>query len=203
MKFLFGLGNPEPKYDETPHNVGYATIDRVAELLELSPVDHGTGIRLETGEKIFLCKPKPHYMNESGIAIREMLSYYKVDPSVATLAVVHDDLDMPVGSLRGKIGGGTGGHNGVKSVIEELDTQDFFRIKIGVGRHEHMDPYTYVLSKLDNDRLDIIEKVINRAAKRAIQWLLTPPDKIEKQCQGFKESLERFKEEMKDERDHM
>lgn len=195
MKFLFGLGNPEAKYDNTPHNVGYATIDRVAELLGLTGVERGTGVRLDSGEKIFLCKPKPHYMNHSGIAIREMLAYYKVDPSVATLAIVHDDLDMPVGSLRGKTGGGTGGHNGVKSVVDELDTQDFFRIKIGVGRHEHMDPHTYVLSKLDDERLDIIEKMVNRAAKRAIQWLSLPAEEIIKQQKNFEELIKRERNE--------
>ena len=172
MRFLFGLGNPEAKYEETPHNVGYATIDRVAAMLDLiSPVTTGMGIMLETGEKVFLCKPSAVYMNESGRSIREMLAYYKVDPSADTLLVVHDDLDLPIGALRGKIGGGTGGHNGIKSVVQELDTQDFYRIKIGIGRHEHMDPLAYVLAKMDDDRLDRIDDIINQAASRALEWL--------------------------------
>lgn len=199
MKFLFGLGNPEAKYNNTPHNVGYATIDRVAELLGLSPITAGTGVHLESGEKIFICKPTTVYMNESGRHIKEMLDYYKVEPSVATLAIIHDDLDIPIGHLRGRVGGSSGGHNGIKSIIEELDTEEFFRLKIGIGRHEHMDPYTYVLSKMDDDRLDLIERMIDKIARRAIEWLQMPADK---EYQGFTEGPAQQKE-IKDERNNM
>lgn len=188
MRFVFGLGNPEARFDDSPHNVGYASVDRAAALLNLDPVTTGTGILLhQTGEKIFLCKPSTVYMNESGQHIRDVLAYYKVEPSADTLLVIHDDLDLPIGSLRGKTGGGTGGHNGIKSIIQELDTQDFYRVKIGVGRHEHKDPYTYVTSKMDDDRLDKVEPIIDRAAQVALEWL-------HGRCkEGFKY----------DERDHM
>jgi PTH1 family peptidyl-tRNA hydrolase len=132
-------------------------------------------------------------MNESGRHIRELLEYYKVEPSKANLAVIHDDLDMPIGQIRGKLGGGTGGHNGIKSIIQEIDTQDFFRIKIGVGRHEHMEPLKYVIAKMDDERLDVIEKMIDYAAHRAVAWLQGTFD------QGFKDSLK----EEKDERDNV
>jgi PTH1 family peptidyl-tRNA hydrolase len=171
MRFAFGLGNPEAKYDNTPHNVGYATIDKVVSMMGQETFRTNVAIRKEDGSKVFLCKASNVYMNESGGPIKELLRYYKVSPSINTLLVVHDDLDLPIGSLRGKLGGGTGGHNGIRSIIEELDTQDFYRIKIGIGRHEYMDPYTYVLSKMDDDRIDRIEKTIKQAAERVLQWL--------------------------------
>ncbi len=135
MKLIAGLGNPGAEYANTKHNVGFMLIDALAEHLNASAwkVDFSSSVAEARigGEKIFLVKPLT-YMNNSGEAIGPMLSYYKL--SSEDLIVVHDDMDIPVGTVRIRKKGSSGGHNGIKSILSHVDSEAFARVRIGIGR---------------------------------------------------------------------
>ena len=135
MKIIAGLGNPGLQYAKTKHNVGFMLLDALAQHLGASPWKEAfTSLISEVrivGEKIFLVKPQT-YMNESGSAIGPMLAYYKV--GLEDLVVVHDDMDIPAGMIRIRKKGGSGGHNGIKSIIAHVGGEKFPRIRIGIGR---------------------------------------------------------------------
>ena len=135
MKIIAGLGNPGPEYAQTKHNVGFMLVDAFAKYLNVSSwkEDFSSLIceaRID-GEKIFLVKPLT-YMNNSGEALGPMLSYYKMNTE--DLTVVHDDMDIPAGTVRIRKKGGSGGHNGLKSIIAHVGSEDFARVRIGIGR---------------------------------------------------------------------
>ena len=136
-QLIVGLGNPEPKYDKTRHNIGFEAIDALAkrELISLGENRRfqalfGEG-RGPTGNKLRLLKPLT-YMNLSGQAIRAATDWYKLPPE--SVLIVYDDMDLPVGRLRMRLSGSAGGHNGMKSAIAHLGTQNFPRLRIGIGK---------------------------------------------------------------------
>ncbi|MBO7162538.1 MAG: aminoacyl-tRNA hydrolase [Clostridia bacterium] len=137
---IVGLGNPEPKYDNTRHNAGFRAIDRLAENCgaRINSLKHRAlcGKAEIAGKKVLLLKPQT-YMNHSGEAVKSAASFYKVPP--AKVIVLFDDCAIGVGELRIRRKGSAGGHNGIKSLIEHLGTQDFPRVKIGVGEKPHPD----------------------------------------------------------------
>ena len=135
MKIIAGLGNPGTEYAQTKHNVGFMLVDALAEHLNAPAWKEDffsamTEVRIG-GEKVFLVKPLT-YMNNSGEALGPMLSYYKVDAD--DLVVVHDDMDIPAGTVRIRKKGGSGGHNGIKSILTHVGSEDFARVRIGIGR---------------------------------------------------------------------
>ena len=135
MKMIAGLGNPGAEYARTKHNVGFMFVDALAERLNAPAWKEDffsavTEVRIG-GEKVFLVKPLT-YMNNSGEAIDPMLSYYKM--TADDLTVVHDDMDIPAGTVRIRKKGSSGGHNGIKSIIAHVGGEDFARVRIGVGR---------------------------------------------------------------------
>lgn len=135
MKIIAGLGNPGAEYVHTKHNVGFMLVDALAEHLNAPAWKEDffsalTEVRIG-GEKVFLVKPLT-YMNNSGEALGPMLSYYKLD--VDDLVVVHDDMDIPAGMVRIRRKGSSGGHNGIKSIIAHVGSEDFARVRIGIGR---------------------------------------------------------------------
>ena len=135
MKIIAGLGNPGAEYAQTKHNVGFMLVDALAERLNAPAWKEDffsaiTEVRIG-GEKVFLVKPLT-YMNNSGEALGPMLSYYKVD--VDDLVVVHDDMDIPAGTVRIRKKGGSGGHNGIKSILTHVGSEGFARVRIGIGR---------------------------------------------------------------------
>ena len=135
MKIIAGLGNPGTEYAHTKHNVGFMLVDVLAEKLGAASWKEDffsalTEVRIG-GEKVFLVKPLT-YMNNSGEALGPMLSYYKLD--VDDLVVVHDDMDIPAGMVRIRRKGSSGGHNGIKSIIAHVGSEDFARVRIGIGR---------------------------------------------------------------------
>ena len=135
MKIIAGLGNPGAEYAHTKHNVGFMLVDVLAEKLGAASWKENffsalTEVRIG-GEKVFLVKPLT-YMNNSGEALGPMLSYYKMD--VDDLVVVHDDMDIPAGMVRIRRKGSSGGHNGIKSIIAHVGSEDFARVRIGIGR---------------------------------------------------------------------
>ncbi|MFH7025419.1 MAG: aminoacyl-tRNA hydrolase [Heteroscytonema crispum UTEX LB 1556] len=136
-QLIVGLGNPEPKYDQTRHNIGFAAVDALAHSWGISIVENrkfqgefGEGMA-RGGNKIRLLKPLT-YMNRSGQAIQAVTSWYKLPPE--SVLVIYDDMDLPIGKTRLRLSGSAGGHNGMKSAIAHLGTQDFPRLRIGIGK---------------------------------------------------------------------
>lgn len=135
-RLVVGLGNPEPKYDQTRHNIGFAAVDTLASAWHCSWQEHRrfhgyfTEVMVQ-GQKVGLLKPTT-YMNRSGQAVRAVMDWYKILPG--NLLVVYDDMDLPLGRLRLRLSGSAGGHNGMKSIISHLHSQDFPRLRLGIGK---------------------------------------------------------------------
>lgn len=153
MKLIVGLGNPGKDYVNTRHNVGFMVLDNYDKNLEW----HQKGDALYTefnrnNEKIILLKPLT-YMNLSGIAVSQFYNFYKLNSN--DILVIHDDLDLSEGTYRLKYNSSSGGHNGIKSIIEKLNTQEFSRLKIGIGKNGQ-DIKDYVLGRLPKSIADKI-----------------------------------------------
>ena len=135
MFLIVGLGNPDKKYEKTRHNIGFDTIDALAEQYHITMNDHkhkalcGTGV-IE-GVKVLLAKPLT-YMNLSGDSVAEIVNFYKLDPE-SEMIVIFDDISLAPGNIRVRKKGSAGGHNGIKSIIARCGTQNFMSIKVGVG----------------------------------------------------------------------
>jgi len=173
MKLVVGLGNYERKYDKTYHNVGFRAVDKLAEILNTNflkkECDGVVAQAFYKGEKIILLKPLT-YMNLSGIAVRKMVNKYKID--VKDIFVFVDDIDLPLGKIRYKESGSAGTHNGLKSIVNELDSQEFKKLKIGIGRDEKFANLAdFVLSRIPEDKLEIIDKEIDEACERLFQLI--------------------------------
>ncbi|MBI1240563.1 aminoacyl-tRNA hydrolase [Umezakia ovalisporum] len=139
-QLIVGLGNPEPKYDQTRHNIGFAAIDELSRswLIPLAEnrkfqAEYGEGIAPGNG-KVRLLKPLT-YMNKSGQSIQAVTNWYKLPPE--SVLVIYDDMDLPLGKTRLRLSGSAGGHNGMKSAIAHLNSQNFPRLRIGIGKPNH------------------------------------------------------------------
>ena len=170
MKIIFGLGNPGSRYELSRHNCGFMTLDRVADVLGCSfgkkEQDNITASGVYKGQKLLLAKPQS-YMNLSGFPLTRLCSFYKVDYS--DILVIHDDMDLPVGQLRLRRGGQSGGHNGIKSIIEQTGTTSFNRLKIGIGR-PLFDTIDHVLQPISGDDIPVFAAAFDRAAQAALCW---------------------------------
>lgn len=170
MKLIIGLGNPGRKYEGTRHNVGFDVVDRLAQQLDTSVSKKEcqalTGTAMYHGEKILLAKPQT-YMNKSGDAVWALISYY--EDRVEDFLIIHDDMDLPVGALRLKQKGRSGGHNGLKSIIQHLNSEEFDRLKIGIGRQENV--VSHVLSAFSREDRKCLEGVLDHAADACLYWL--------------------------------
>ena len=171
---IVGLGNPGDKYENTRHNVGFMTVDILAERLRI-PVQKLKYKALTNtaelgGQKVLLMKPVT-YMNLSGEAVRQAADFYKIPPE--RVLVISDDVSLPVGKLRIRTGGSAGGHNGLKNIIAQLGSDRFPRVKIGVGEKPHpdYDMADWVLSKFSGEDKKAIDAAILRAAD-AVECLL-------------------------------
>ena len=157
---IVGLGNPGARYALNRHNVGFQCIDRLTETYGIPlrkkrfKARYGEGT-IE-GHLVVLAKPLT-FMNSSGKAVAPLSRHYHLAPQ--RVLVIHDDLDLPLGRVRLRPGGSSGGHRGLKSIIEALGTQDFPRLRIGIGRPAQGDPIDYVLSDFDPDQEPIIQAV--------------------------------------------
>ncbi len=184
---LVGLGNPGDKYESTRHNVGYAAIDALAEELRV-PVQKLKHRSLTQsvelgGARVLLMKPIT-YMNLSGEAVGEAARFYKIPPE--RVLVLSDDVSLPVGRLRIRKSGSAGGHNGLKSIIQHLGTDQFPRIKIGVGEKPHpdYDMADWVLGKFAGEDAKIISQAIQRAGEAAACYIQDGPDKAMNRFNG-------------------
>ncbi len=170
MKAIFGLGNPGPRYKGTRHNVGFEVVDTLADRWRLAPFAQGPADAVIAkrqaidGEPVLLVKPTT-FMNLSGHAVGDIVRYYRI--TLPDVLIVLDEIQLPLGKLRARARGSAGGHNGLKSVIEQLGA-DVPRLRLGVGRgDERRDLADHVLAKFDTDEAAEAERMIARAADAA------------------------------------
>lgn len=174
---IVGLGNPGPRYDTTRHNYGFIALDAVIERareLGGAPKPTVTGRKDLEATTIslpvlpggafaqFVCVKPLTFMNLSGRAVRAVIDFYKLDP--ADVVVIHDELDLPLGRMRMKRGGGNAGHNGLKSLTQELGTPDFVRLRLGIGRPEAgRDVAGYVLEPFRFEEWAVVRRIVPAA----------------------------------------
>ena len=178
MKIIVGLGNPGQQYADTPHSVGFETVDRLADLMGCAwePKKAFKCLMakgLLGGVSVLLVKPQT-YMNLSGDSVAPVVKYHNAGAD--DLLVIQDDIDMPVGRLRIRKGGSCGGHNGVRNIIERLGTPAFTRLKLGVGK-ERDNVIGHVLGKFDPETRKVMDLVVAEAAKAAAMVVSDGPDK--------------------------
>ncbi|MHB8085724.1 MAG: aminoacyl-tRNA hydrolase [Dehalococcoidia bacterium] len=181
MKIIVGLGNPGNKYKNNRHNIGFRCIDFITEKCTI-PVNKrncqsDTGRGVMAGEEVMLVKPRT-FVNLSGEAVSCLMDKFHVDPD--DLIVIHDDLDLPTGRLRLRLGGRSGGHRGIKSIIDCIGSEDFYRVRIGISRPENTSPRStneddiidYVLGNFAPVEEELIQPALDSAAE-AISCIIT------------------------------
>ena len=173
MRLIVGLGNPGSKYINNRHNVGFQCVDRLARSHDLTFDKRQSKGWLALGEiegrSTILLKPQT-FMNESGTSVAPVCRFYRVP--MERLLVIYDELDLPLGSVRLRSKGGSGGHKGMRSIIEQLGDQDFARLRIGIGRPPgQMDPAAYVLRDFATDEGPLVEEALERAVAAIETWL--------------------------------
>ena len=166
MYLIVGLGNPEPEYSKTRHNMGFDTVNLVAEkhniVLDKKGFDGIYGCGTIESEKVILLKPQT-YMNESGKSITQVRDFYKIENK--DIIIIYDDIDLDVGVVKLRKSGGAGTHNGMKSVVEQLGTTDFPRIRIGTGKPEFKELLiSYVIQKMNEEDYETLTPSIQKAA---------------------------------------
>jgi len=172
MKMIVGLGNIGPQYDGTRHNTGFMVVDAFAKAhqlkLDTRKFDARFGTGLVNGEKVLVVKPTT-FMNESGRAVHPLMDYFKID--LADVIVVHDDMDLPLGRIRVRDHGSAGGHNGIKSIIAHVGTQDFDRIKVGIAHPQQHTVVDYVLGKFTTDQQPLFNQASDHAVSALEDWV--------------------------------
>ena len=170
IRLIVGLGNPGREYEATRHNAGFWWVNGLAHTQKLDFRNetrfHGLAARGQLhGREMLLFKPQT-FMNASGRAVGALAQFYKIEP--AEMLVVHDELDLPPGVVRLKMGGGHGGHNGLKDIIAHLGTRDFWRLRLGIGHPgERNEVSNYVLNKPRSEELDLISAAMQKAQSTA------------------------------------
>ena len=165
MYLILGLGNPGPRYELTRHNAGFLVLDNLADKYKINLTQHKYRSLYGKGEieglPVILAKPMT-YMNESGKAVKALLSGFNLSPE--QILIVHDDIDLPLGKIKTKFKGGDGGQLGIRSTIERLQTRDFCRIRIGIDRPEERDDIVdYVLSPFAEEDSSLLNEVMDKA----------------------------------------
>jgi len=174
MHLIVGLGNPGAEYAKTRHNAGFLLVEKLAEQWRSSWANErkfaARVAKAERhGKKVLLCEPQT-FMNLSGEAVGALVQYYQLP--LAKILVVVDDADLPLGEIRLRPGGGTGGHHGLESVTQHLGAKEFARLRIGIGRKNEVRQITgHVLGKFGADESALLEKVLERAAAQMECWL--------------------------------
>ncbi len=173
MYIIIGLGNPGRKYENTRHNLGFITVDRLAEKhnIQVDKIKFKAlvGDGRIAGQKVLLVKPQT-YMNLSGESAREVANYYKVDPE--NIIVIYDDLDLPLGHLRIRKSGSAGTHNGMKSVVYQLKSDKFPRIRLGIGGNGKEDIIDYVIGGFKKEEVKVLETTVDNAVS-AIECMIS------------------------------
>ena len=174
MYLIAGLGNPGREYENTRHNAGFASIDRLAEKnhisIDMKKFQALCGTGYIGGQKVLLLKPQT-YMNLSGESLRAACDFFKIDPE-QELIVIYDDISLAPGQLRIRAKGSAGGHNGIKSIISHLGTQVFLRVTVGVGeKPQGWDLADYVLGHFSKEEQQVMQESFDRAADAAAALL--------------------------------
>jgi peptidyl-tRNA hydrolase, PTH1 family len=167
-QLIVGLGNPEPKYDKTRHNIGFEAADLLARVWQL-PWQENRRFQAKTAEgsspyggKIRLLKPLT-YMNRSGQSVRAAIDWYKLSPE--SVLIIYDDMDLPIGRLRLRLSGSAGGHNGMKSIISHLGSQNFPRLRIGIGKSDGKETVSHVLGRFSRDEISVVDDILELTLK--------------------------------------
>ena len=171
MYLIVGLGNPEPEYSNTRHNMGFDVVNKLAEDYNIDVNKNGFKSIYGQGkienEKVLLCKPQT-FMNLSGEALIEIIKFYKIKQE--ELIVIYDDIDIEPGEVRVKAKGSAGTHNGMKSVVKLLGTEDFIRVRVGTGKPEYSnDLINHVLKKLSKEEREKLDKGIKIGEKAVVE----------------------------------
>lgn len=179
MYIIAGLGNPTREYEKTRHNAGFCAIDALADRYDIAVTEkkhkalYGKG--MIEGHKVILAKPQT-FMNLSGESIRALVDFYKI--SLEELIIIYDDISLEPGQLRIRLKGSAGGHNGIKNIIAQLGTQEFPRIKVGVGaKPPRMDLADYVLSRFSQGEQKLMEDAFRDAADAAVMMMTDGADR--------------------------
>lgn len=172
MKLIVGLGNPGKEYEKTRHNIGFMILDLVVEKLSSSQWKSEKSCKtteyINKGEKIVLIKPQK-FINLSGEVLKEYMDYYKITSD--DILVIHDDLDLKLGRIKLVKSGGSAGHNGLKNIEKELKTQEYKRIKIGIGKNKLQNVINHVLGKVSKDEEKVLKNTIDVASQIVIEYL--------------------------------
>ncbi|MBN2677805.1 MAG: aminoacyl-tRNA hydrolase [Anaerolineaceae bacterium] len=191
--YLFiGLGNPGRDYRYTRHNIGFICIDKLSEILniKINRVKNKTlyGDGLSNTNKVIIAKPQT-YMNLSGKAVTSLVQYYKVP--LNQVLIIHDDIDLPLGTIRIRPSGSSGGQKGINSVIQMLGTDQFPRMRIGIDRPPgKMNPETYVLQRFTEKEAEILDEIIDRSCKACLAFM---DQGIDQTMNQFNQSLPEIK----------
>ena len=171
MYLIVGLGNPEEEYSSTRHNMGFDTVNKLAKQYDIEINKkkfkglYGTGI-IE-GEKVVILKPQT-YMNLSGESIKEAIDFYKIESE--NIIIIYDDIDIKPGIIKVRKTGGPGTHNGMKSVIQNIQMKEFPRVRVGIGMPEHKnDLINYVIGKIPKEEIEILDKSTTKAKEAVIE----------------------------------
>ena len=196
MHLIVGLGNPGADYAKTRHNAGFLLVEKLAAqwkagwnnerkfAARMAKANHG-------GKKVLLCEPQT-FMNLSGESVAAVMQFYQL-PSENILVVV-DDADLPLGEIRLRPGGGSGGHHGLESVAQHLGSKEYARLRIGIGRKNEARQITgHVLGKFSADESALLEKVLERAAMQLECWLTAGLQKAMNQFNGVVDSTNKEK----------
>ena len=172
MKLIVGLGNPGKEYEDTRHNIGFMVLDNIS--LKLNNKNWNKkfdGLYFSdfiNGEKVIFLKPQK-YMNLSGEVAREYVNYYNID--INDILIIVDDLDLPTGKIRLRQKGSSAGHNGLKDIFKNLNTENIKRLKIGIENNKKYDTKDYVLGKFTKEQKQIIDKSIEQAANISLDFI--------------------------------
>ena len=185
MNILVGLGNPGRKYSDTKHNFGFWVLNRFAEKRSLT-FQAGKGDYLLAKKGNFICVKPTSFMNNSGMPVLDVKQFFKVEPE--QFLVVYDDIDLPLGTIRFRDGGGTGGHKGIESIIYQTQNEKFNRLRIGIATDDNMRPAErYVLSPFRDEQKESVNEMIEKACE-GIEYYLS---------HNIKETMNQFNEKTK------
>ena len=185
MNILVGLGNPGRKYSDTKHNFGFWVLNRFAEKRSLT-FQAGKGDYLLAKKGDLICIKPSSFMNNSGMPVLDVKQFFKVEPE--QFLVVHDDIDLPLGTIRFRDGGGTGGHKGIESIIYQTQNEKFNRLRIGIATDDDMRPAErYVLSPFRDEQKESVNEMIEKACE-GIEYYLS---------HDIKETMNQFNEKTK------
>jgi peptidyl-tRNA hydrolase, PTH1 family len=179
VKLIVGLGNPGIEYQFTPHNLGFLAIDQIANGLGIEVRNHQcralTARAAIAGEPVILAKPET-YMNLSGLSVRELVAEHQVDVT-RDLIVIYDELDLPLGTIRIRQRGGSAGHNGMESILDALNTDEFLRIRLGIGPDRKVaDSVKYVLTPFRKAQDKLVVEILETAAQAVEVIIKEGPD---------------------------